>query len=124
MSKVRRSANVPRSERSPDREFAFPAHRPRQNQIRDVGAGDNEHQNGSCQQHPKNRPRLGRELIPQQLGVDAEIRFRRVGLRVLLDDRRMNPAQFGAGGIQIGPGRKAGEEFRHAMDPPRYHRGG
>ncbi len=71
------------AERGADRQFAFAADRPRQNQVGDVRARDDEDQPDAASSTSSTV--RAREVIwsRRQHGVDAEVRFRRIGFGML-----------------------------------------
>ena len=103
-SSVRRSAPRARAQRGADRQLPFAANRARQNQVRDIRAGDHEHQRGGREQHEQNRSRPRRDLIAQPDRLDAEVGLRRIRFGMLLDDRGVHGAQLGARRLRSEPG--------------------
>ena len=61
------------AERRANRELAFTPHRPREDQVGDVRARDDEHQARRREQHQQDCPRRRNDLVLQPLGVDAEV---------------------------------------------------
>ena len=110
------------AERRPYGQLAFPPDRSGQDQVRDVGARDDEDQRRRGQQDEEHRSRPRCDLIPQQLRVDPEVGLRRVRLGVFLEDGAVDGAQLGARRLEIRAGRKAAEQFRHPMGAARHHR--
>jgi hypothetical protein len=111
-----------RAERGPDRQLAFATHRAREDQVGDVRAGDDEDERGGGEQRQQHRARVRRDLIAQLHGVDLEVRLRRVVFPVILDHRRVDRAQLGAGGVEVGARRQPAEQLRHPMHAARHHR--
>ena len=104
-----------RAERRANRQLAFAPHRARENQIRDVRAGDDEDQCRRGEQHQQDGSRRRGDLIAQLHRVDPEVGLRRIRLRMLLDDGAVDGAQLGARRVEVGAGRKAAEQLRHPM---------
>ena len=111
-----------RAERRADRQLAFAPHRPREDQVRDVRARDDEHQGRRGEKHEQDGPRRRHNLIAQADGVDAEVGRGRVGLGMFLDDRTVDGPQLGARGLELDARRQAPEELRHPVHSPILHR--
>ena len=79
-SSVRRRRRLA-PERGADGEFAFAADGARENQIGDVGAGDDEDEHRRGEQHQQDGPGARGDLVAQADGVDAEVGFGRSRLR-------------------------------------------
>jgi len=58
----------------------------------------------------------------EKLRANPEIGFGGIGFGMILLDRRVDGAQFGAGVVESGAGSEAAEEFGHTMDAPGDHR--
>ncbi len=111
------------AQRRADGQFAFAADGARENQVGDVGAGDDEDQAGRGEQHQQHGPRAGRNLVAQAHGVDAEIAVRRIGFGMLLHHGGVDRAQLGAGLFERRAGGEAAEQLGHAMDAAGDHGG-
>ena len=104
-SSVRRSARPAGAERRADRQLAFAPHRSREDQVRDVRAGDDEDQRRRREQHQQHGARRRGDLIAQPHRVDAEVGLRRIRLGMLLRRiARVNRAQLGARRSRSAPG--------------------
>ena len=112
-----------RSERRANRQLAFASHRPRQDQVGDVRARDDEDEPGGGQEHEQHRPGRRGDLIAQLHGIDAEVAFLRIRLRVGLDHRGMDPAQFGPRGLDVRARAQAAEQLGHPVHAASHHRG-
>ena len=110
------------AERRADRELAFAAHRPRQNQVRHVGAGDDEHQRRGREQHQQNRPRRRDDLIAEVHRVDAKVRLRLIRLGMGLDDGAVHGAKLRPRRFEIHAGCQPAEQLRHPVDASVHHR--
>ncbi len=110
------------AERRPYGQLAFPPDRSGQDQVRDVGARDDEDQRRRGQQDEEHRSRPRCDLIPQQLRVDPVVGLRRIRLGVFREDGAVDGAQLGARRLEIRAGRKAAEQLRHPMGAARHHR--
>ena len=115
-SSVRRSAHGAGAERRADRQLPFAPDRPRENQVGDVRAGDDEHQRRRRQQHEQDRPRRRGDLVAQADGFDPEV-ARSVGYDsgCALTIARVHGAQLGARRLERRAGREAREELRHPV---------
>ena len=89
------------AERRADREFAFAANRARENQVRNIGAGDDEDEAGSREQDEENGSRAGSDLV-------AEHPRRRCGSRHYRDRRPddLSSSWRRPCAIRCGPGRE------------------
>jgi hypothetical protein len=103
------------AERRPYGQLAFPPDRSGQDQVRDVGARNDEDQCRRGQQDEQHRSRPRCDLIPQQLRVDPEVGLRRVRLRVFLEDGAVDGAELGARGLEI-PRREQGGRTAPSSD--------
>ncbi len=112
-----------RAQRRADTQFAFAAHGAGQNQVGDVGTGDDKHQHRRRHQDQQNGPRTRRELIAQAHRADAVVSFRRIGVRMLALHGSVYRAQLRARRFQIRARRQPGEQFRHAMYAAGHHGG-
>ena len=79
------------AERRADRQLPFAANRPRQNQVGDVRAGDDEHQRRGREQHQQNGSRRRRDLVAQPHRVDAKVGLRRIRFGMLAAPSRRAP---------------------------------
>ena len=75
-----------RAKRRANGQLAFAADRARENQVRDVRAGDDEDQRRRGEQHQQDGSRRRDDLVAQVHRVDAEVRLRLIRLRMLLHD--------------------------------------
>ena len=85
---MRRNAPAACAERRADREFAFAANRPRENQVGNVGAGDDEDQARGSEKDEQNGARARSNLVAEHLGLDAEAGIMRDTLRSGLSPSR------------------------------------
>ena len=113
-----------RAERRPNRELPLAPHRPREDQVRDVRARDDEDQHRGGEEHEQDGPRRRGDLIAQPERVDAEVRVLRVRFGVRLDHCGLDDAQFRARRLEIRSGRQAAEQLRHPMHTAGDHRRG
>jgi hypothetical protein len=112
-----------RAQRGAHRQLRFPPHGPRQNQVRHVRAGDDEHQSRCGEQDEQHGPRLCRDLIAQPDGVNPEIVLDRIGFGVFLHDSAVDGAKFGSRRLHVGAWRQTAEQLSHPMLSSRHHRG-
>ena len=63
------------AERGPDRQFLLAAFGAHQQQIRDVRAGDQQHQPDGSHQHPQHRPDVSHDFLLQRLELGSEARI-------------------------------------------------
>src|SRR5690349_1385270 len=107
-----------------DGEFAFAADGAGENQVRNVGAGNDENEAGSGKQNDENGASTGGQLVAKELGGNFEVGLLRVCVRVLFLDSGIDGLQFRASLLEGGPGSEAAEEFGHAMNAAGDHRRG
>ena len=103
-------------------ELSLSADRPREDQVRDVRARDDEHDGGHGEEHDEDRPRGRRNLIAQPLDAQLYVCLRRVRLRVLAHHRRMQGGQLRPCRFQRDAGRQAAEQLGHAVGAFGHHR--
>src|SRR5580700_11413708 len=103
---------------------ALAANRPRENQVGNVRAGDDEDQARSSEKHKENGTRAGSNLVAKHLGINTVAAVIGIRIGMVLLHRGVHGAQLGASLVESGAGSELTEEFGHAMDAARDHRGG
>ena len=103
-------------------ELPLPAHRPRQNQVRDVRARDDEDDSGRGKQDEKDGPCGRRELIAKRR--DPELNVRRLGVRlgVFAHHRPVQGGQLRSCRFQRDARGQAAEQLGHTVGAVGHHR--
>ena len=109
------------AQRGADGQFALPAHRARQDQVRHIRTRDDEDEGGGRQQHQKNGPRGRRDLIAQPDGADLEAVLRRIGLFVTRHHGRVRRPQLRERCLHLDARSKAAEQLGHPVHPSVHH---
>ena len=114
---------VARAQRRAHGQLALAANRARQDQVRDVRAGDDEDDGGGGEQHEQDRPRRRGNLIAQRRHGQLHVGSRRVGLGVLARPSPRSAAVSSARASSTdGLRRQPAEELGHPMHALDVHR--
>ena len=111
-----------RAERRADAHLTLALHQPRQREVPDVGAGDDEDHNRRDQQDDQRRLRLRRQLVLPRRDQNVEAARLGIRLRVVLMERRGNLSQLRLRVRGGGAGRQARVHRGHPMRPLVLHR--
>ena len=103
-------------------ELSLASNRPREDQVGDVRARDDEDQRGGRQQDEQHRSRRRDDLIAQANGIDAKVGLRGVRLRMLLENGAMDGLELGSRSLDFDARRESTEQLRHPMHTPVDHR--
>jgi hypothetical protein len=121
---MRRSVPALAPSAGTNRQFAFAANGPREDQVSDVGTGNDEDERRRREQNQQHSPGARRDLVVKQLGFDLEFCFRRIFFGMFFDHGSVDRFEFGTRLVETHSRGEAAEKFGHTMDASGHHGGG